>query len=58
MEVTRQGHESLVVLNKSELEGWRETVHLLSNPADAAWRRESIGQAGTGEAPGRSLVEP
>lgn len=33
--VTRQNHEPVVILPLAELEGLRETVHLLSTPANA-----------------------
>jgi antitoxin YefM len=40
--VTRQNHEPVVIMPLSELEGLRETVHLLGTPANAEHLRRSI----------------
>ena len=49
--VTRQNHEPVVILPLAELEGLRETLHLLSTPANAEHIRNSIAEldAGTGK---------
>ncbi len=47
--VTRQGHEPLVVMALSEWEGLQETLHLLSNPANAAHLFASIRQLDEGK---------
>jgi antitoxin YefM len=47
--VTRQGHEPLVVMPLSEWEGLQETLHLLSNPVNAAHLFESIRQLDEGK---------
>ena len=47
--VTRQGAESVVIMSQSEFEGWQETVHLLSSPANAAHLRRSIAQLDAGQ---------
>jgi antitoxin YefM len=38
--------------------GWQETVHLLSNPVNAARLLRSIRSAGTGGTQERDLVVP
>lgn len=47
--VTRQGAENAVVMSQSEFNGWMETVHLLSSPANAEHLRRSIAQLKAGE---------
>jgi antitoxin YefM len=47
--VTRQGHEPVVVLPLSEWEGMEATLHLLSNPANAQFLRESIAELDAGK---------
>ncbi len=48
--VTRQGgKEPVVLMALSEFEGWQETVHLLSDPAEAAILLESIRQVEAGQ---------
>jgi antitoxin YefM len=42
--VTRQDHEPLVILPLDELERLRETLHLLSTPANAERLRQSIAE--------------
>jgi antitoxin YefM len=55
--VTRQGGKgSLVVMSEDEFEGWRETVHLLSSPRNAARLMASIRQAKAGGAREHELV--
>jgi len=46
--VTRQGAEDVVILSMREFEGWQETVHLLSSPANAEHLRRSIEQLDAG----------
>lgn len=56
--VTRQGGRgNVVILSEDEFEGWRETVHLLGNPANAARLLKSIGSAAEGRAEERELVQ-
>ena len=50
--VTRQGGKAnVVVMSEDEFAGWRETVHLLSNPRNAARLLTSIREleAGCGQ---------
>jgi antitoxin YefM len=56
--VTRQGHEPMVVLPLSEWEGMEATLHLLSNPANAQFLRESITEANAGKLVERELIDP
>ena len=57
--VTRQGGKgNVVMLSEEEFAGWQETVHLLSNPRNAARLLESIQQADAGLAAKHDLIEP
>jgi antitoxin YefM len=48
--VTRQGgKEPVVLMALSDFEGWQETVHLLSDPVNAALLLESIRQLDAGQ---------
>ncbi len=42
--MTRQNHEAVVILPLAEFEGMRETLHLLSTPANADHLRRSIAE--------------
>lgn len=55
--VTRQNHEPVVIMPLAELEGLRETLHLLSTPANAERLRESIAELDSGRGQERSLIE-
>ena len=35
LHVTRQDHPGVVLMSEEEFAGWKETVHLLSSPANA-----------------------
>jgi antitoxin YefM len=56
--VARQNHAPVVIMPLSELEGMRETLHLLSTPANAGRLLRSIAQLEAGEAQIRELIEP
>ena len=56
--VTRQNHEPVVIMPLAELEGLRETLHLLSSPANAEHLRQSIAQANAGKLEEHELIEP
>lgn len=47
--VTRQGKEAVVVLAEGEYESMQETLHLLSNPANAARLRLSMQELERGD---------
>ncbi|MFI5012819.1 MAG: type II toxin-antitoxin system Phd/YefM family antitoxin [Hyphomicrobiales bacterium] len=55
--VTRQNHEPVVIMPLAELAGLRETLHLLSTPANANHLRRSIDQLNAGKGVERSLIE-
>lgn len=55
--VTRQNHEPVVVMALSELEGLRETLHLLSSRANAEHLQRSIAELDAGEVVERDPVE-
>jgi antitoxin YefM len=56
--VTRQNHEPVVVMPLAELEGLRETLHLLSTPANAEHLLKSIAELDAGKAEERTLIDP
>jgi antitoxin YefM len=56
--VTRQNREPLVVMPLAELEGLRETLHLLSTPANAEHILRSIAEADAGNVAARDLIDP
>ncbi|WP_137181067.1 type II toxin-antitoxin system Phd/YefM family antitoxin [Roseomonas sp. AR75] len=57
--VTRQGDKgNVVLLSEAEFEGWRETVHLLSSPRNAARLLQAIRDADAGATAEHALVEP
>jgi antitoxin YefM len=55
--VTRQNHEPVVLMPRAELEGLRETLHLLSTPANAEHLLDSIAEANAGNVTERTLIE-
>ncbi len=55
--VTRQNHEPVAILPLAELEGLRETLHLLSTPANADRLRQSVAELDAGKGRERTLIE-
>jgi antitoxin YefM len=55
--VTRQNHEPVVIMPLAELEGLRETLHLLGAQANAERLRRSITQLDAKKGTERDLVE-
>jgi antitoxin YefM len=55
--VTRQNHEPVVIMPLAELEGLRETLHLLGSPANAERLRQSIAELDAGKGVERNLVD-
>ncbi len=53
--VTDKG-EQVVVMPLDEFNSWKETLYLLSSPANAAHLRRSIAQAESGHAEKRELT--
>ncbi|WP_341788511.1 MULTISPECIES: type II toxin-antitoxin system Phd/YefM family antitoxin [unclassified Rickettsia] len=43
--VKRRNHTNLIIITEEEYESTKETLYLLSNPANAEWLQESIEQA-------------
>jgi antitoxin YefM len=56
--VTRQNRPPYVIMPLSEWEGMKETLHLLSSPANAAHLLTSIAQADSGIMTEHELIEP
>lgn len=56
--VTRQdGKSNVVIITEDEYAGWQETVHLLSNPKNAAHLVEAVRQARAGETEEHALIQ-
>lgn len=55
--VTRQNHEPVVLMPLAELEGLRETLHLLSTPANAEQLLRSIAELDAGAGQEQRLIE-
>jgi antitoxin YefM len=54
--ITESG-DQVVFLPLDEYNSWKETLYLLSNPANAEHLRRSIAEAQTGEVQERELLE-
>ncbi|MFF0493265.1 type II toxin-antitoxin system Phd/YefM family antitoxin [Nocardia sp. NPDC004068] len=56
--ITRSGgKEAAVVVSLREWEAMKETAHLLSHPANAAWLAKGIAQAEAGQVTPRELID-
>jgi antitoxin YefM len=55
--VTWQNHEPVVIMPLAQLEGLRETLHLLSSPANAERLHRSIAELNAGRGVERDLIE-
>ncbi len=53
--VVADGGGQVVVMPLDEFNSWKETLYLLSNPANAAHLRRSIAEADAGKAAERQL---
>ena len=49
--------QQVVVLPLDEFNSWKETIYLLSNPANAAHLRDSIEQARAGQIQEKELID-
>lgn len=49
--------EKVVLVSLDEFNSWKETLYLLSNPANAAHLRQSIAEAQAGKIEERPLVD-
>ena len=56
--VVRQNHNPVVIVALSEWEGMKETLHLLSTPANAEHLLKSIADADAGKMTERELIDP
>ncbi len=56
--VLRQNHNPVVIVALSEWEGMKETLHLLSTPANAEHLLKSIADADAGKMTERELIDP
>ena len=55
--ITRQNHEPVVVMPLAELEGMRETLYLLSTPANVEHLARSFRELDAGKGVERKLIE-
>ena len=55
--ITRQGHESAVIIALDEYESLMETVYLMQSPANTRHLRESIARHRAGEGVVHYLIE-
>lgn len=55
--VVAENGERVVVLPLQEYDSWKETLYLLSNPANAEHLRRSIAEAEAGDAQERKLLD-
>lgn len=55
--VSRRNGEAVVMMPLSEFEGWKETVHLLSNPANARHLADSIAELDAGKSAEHTLLD-
>lgn len=55
--ITRQGHESAVIIALDEYESLMETVYLMQSPANARHLRESIARHRAGGGVVHDLIE-
>ena len=49
--------DKVVLVSLDEFNSWKETLYLLSNPANAAHLRQSIADAGAGKLEEKTLVD-
>jgi antitoxin YefM len=54
--VVTDAGQQVVVMPLDEFNSWKETLHLLSNPANAAHLRRSMAEAESGNAEQRELI--
>jgi len=53
----KRGVSTAVLVSREEFEGWKETVRLLSNPANAKDLREGIAEAEAGKFEEHELID-
>ena len=55
--VSTETGEQVVVLPLNEFNSWKETIYLLSNPANAEHLRKSIQQSAAGQIQEKELID-
>lgn len=55
--IHRRDAENVVIFSEAEFNSWKETIYLLSNPANAKHLQESIAQVSMGNVQPRLLLE-
>ncbi|MBA3948162.1 MAG: type II toxin-antitoxin system prevent-host-death family antitoxin [Herpetosiphonaceae bacterium] len=55
--VVTEAGEQVVFLSLDEFNSWKETLYLLTNPANAAHLRQSISEVQTGRTQERELLD-
>jgi antitoxin YefM len=56
LRIDREGG-SVVMITEDEFEGWRETIHLLSSPANASRLLSAVAQAEAGKHKEHELID-
>ncbi len=56
--IFRRDAENVVIMSESEFNSWRETIYLLSNPANAKHLLTSIEQVKSGKVSAHELQRP
>ena len=56
--VTRRKAEAVVMVSLADWNAMEETLHLLSNPANAARLKAAVAQLDSGEGIERELIQP
>lgn len=54
--IHRRDGDNVVIMSEAEFNSWQETMHLLSNPANAAHLQRSIAQLRDGQSKQRDLL--
>jgi antitoxin YefM len=49
--------QQVVLISLAEFNSWKETIYLLSNPANAAHLRKSLSEASAGQIQEKELVD-
>jgi len=55
--VTRSDNQNVVMMPLEDFNGWKETMYLLSTPANAETLRKSINELNSGKGVKKDLIE-
>lgn len=55
--IHRRDAENVILMSESEFNSWKETIYLMSTPANATWLMNSIAQAERGNVSEKELLE-